>query len=176
MKLFVSLPMHDRYEEDIREEMEGIRNLIEQEFETEVELIDSVRHGEPPADILHRNWYLGQSISKLAQANVVAFAPEWRNAHGCIIERMVCDFYNIPFIDINLDENYIPDEKITDKLDNEVIYDYTHDPIDQTPIIGDEIDKSGLSHEDSDDYDISVEDDVDELEDGEYDADDPELA
>ena len=167
--LFVSLPMRGRDEIDIRNEMEDLRELAEEEYGVAFDLMDTYEHGNPPDDILHGNmWYLAKSIEMLTQANFVIFAPGWKNASGCIVEHMICALYDIPYAELNIPE--IPN------LENaEVIMDYTHD-LDEQPV--EIVDKIDILHKDDEDSMDGNEtlaepefDDEDYLEPGEYDAD-----
>lgn len=177
--LFVSLPMRGRDEIDIRNEMEDLCELAEEEYGVEFDLMDTYEHGNPPDDILHGNmWYLAKSIEMLTQANFVIFAPGWKNASGCIVEHMICALYDIPYAELHVPE--IPN------LENaEVIMDYTHD-LDEQPV--EIVDKIDILHKDDNDSVDSMDniddsingneslaepefDDEDYLEPGEYDAD-----
>jgi hypothetical protein len=172
-KLFVSLPMRGRTEEEVREEMAELNDICNNEYQTEFELIESFEYGNPPSDIPNESvWYLGKSIVGLSEADLVIFSADWRNAHGCIIEHMICALYNIPYVELQ------PGELVD--LDNaEVVVDYTHD-LDEQPVeIVDKIDilhkddddslsgEEHLEEPDLDDYDP----DLDELEPGEFNAD-----
>lgn len=173
--LFVSLPMRGRDEIDIRNEMENLRELVEEDYDVEFDLLDTYEHGNPPDDILHGNmWYLAKSIEMLTMADFVIFAPGWKNASGCIVEHMICALYDIPYAELHVPE--IPN------LENaEVIMDYTHD-LDEQPI--EIVDKIDILHKDDNDSMDDMDsidgneslaepefDDEDYLEPGEYDAD-----
>ncbi|MBO7451085.1 MAG: hypothetical protein J6U54_12040 [Clostridiales bacterium] len=165
-KLFVSLPMRNRDEFDILEEMKDLRMVAEANFDEEFELIDSYVNGNPPSDILNESvWYLAKSIDTLAQADLVIFSPEWSTATGCIIEHMICAFYNIPYVEVHPSD-------ILDLSNAEVIMDYTHD-LDEQPI--EIVDKIDILHEDNDEYLNAIEElaepDLDTLEPDEYNAD-----
>jgi len=173
LKLFVSLPMRGRTEEEVREEMAELRDICNNEYQTEFELIESFEHEDPPSDIRNEPvWYLGKSISGLSEADLVIFSSNWRNARGCIAEHMICSLYNIPYVELQ------PSELVN--LDNaEVVVDYTHDLDDQPVEVVDKIDilheddddslsgEEHLEEPDLDDYDP----DLDELEPGEFNAD-----
>ena len=100
-KLFVSLPMRGYEIDDIRAEMEAVKNLLDSNYEEEFELIDTIDTEDAPDDIHHENYYLGKSIQKLATADLCAFHPLWKTAPGCIIEHMVCAMYDIPYLEIH---------------------------------------------------------------------------
>ena len=83
-KLFISQPMRDKTNEEIIEERNRIKKIVEEKFNEPVELIDSffkdAPHNATPI------WYLGQSLLKLSEANVAYFAKKWEKYDGCIIE------------------------------------------------------------------------------------------
>lgn len=179
-KLFVSLPMNGREIDDIRSDMHAICQIVSAEMGEQFELIDTVWTDEPPIDILNDPgscgaWYLGKSISALAEADLAVFDSDWRFARGCIIEHMVCSMYNIPYVDMSM--SYSDDD--------EDINDYTVDRNEAARInniLSEEYEEDALGFEHDDIYDLEGEaeeiedveddeDDPDALEPGEYDAD-----
>ena len=44
-------------------------------------------------------YYLGRSIDLIGTVDAVYFAPGWRTARGCIIERRVCEEYGVKILD-----------------------------------------------------------------------------
>lgn len=97
MKVFVSLPHHGRTEEDIlKSQQEAIQELEKDENvekPTPLELIDTIHHASTPANA-SRLWYLGESIKKLDEADLVYFAPGWWKAKGCWVELVVAWAYD----------------------------------------------------------------------------------
>ena len=177
-KLFVSLPMNGRDIDDIRADMQAICQIVSTEMEEDYELIDTVWTDEPSADILANPgacgaWYLGKSISALAEADLAVFDSEWRYARGCIMEHMMCALYNIPYVDMSASYGD----------DSDDINDYTVDRNEAARInnaISEAYEEDALGFEHDDIYDLKGEpeeiddyadDDVDTLEPGEYDAD-----
>ena len=175
-KLFVSLPMANREIDDIRADMRAICQIVSKEMDDEFELIDTLWTDEP-TDISDDPgawsvWYLGKSINALAQADLVVFDSDWRFARGCIIEHMVCAMYNIPYVDMAM--SYSDDD--------EEVNDYTVDRNEAARInniLSEEYEEDALGFEHDDISDLEgepeeiddVEDDIDALEPGEYDAD-----
>ena len=93
MKVFISQPMNGKTEEEILE----VRKKICEKFHiSDDELIESYIKHVPDFVSNERVWSLGDSISMMATADMIIFAPEWENAYGCLIEHEVCHKYMIP--------------------------------------------------------------------------------
>lgn len=99
IKLFVSQPMNGKTDADILNE----RNLViasatfriqKRELNPpDIEVIDSFFQGAPhDAKPL---WYLGESLKKLAEADVAIFAKNWQKSRGCKIEHEAAVAYGI---------------------------------------------------------------------------------
>lgn len=72
-------------------------------FQEDICLIDSFVE-ITPKDIPKESiplWYLGQSITLMAKADIVYFAKGWRNARGCIIENTCACEYGLLTIETN---------------------------------------------------------------------------
>lgn len=97
MKLFVSQPMSDRTNEQIKEEREYLIELAKKVLNTEdIEVIDSFFEGAPHnANPL---WFLSKSIELLSTADVAIFSKDWDNYRGCRAEEQICSLYNIDTI------------------------------------------------------------------------------
>ena len=95
-KLFISLPMAGKSEEEIRNKMAEYKENAEYLMGEELELIDSFMEVDAPEDIKDAGvWYLGKSIMMMAEADVVYFGRGWRSARGCIVEYEVAYRYKI---------------------------------------------------------------------------------
>lgn len=94
IKVFISQPMNGKTEKDILDERLAIKQLILDIYGKafSVMFIDSYNQEEG----LSRIEMLGNSIKKMADANLVVFAPDYYRAHGCSVERSVAEHYNIP--------------------------------------------------------------------------------
>lgn len=161
-KLFISLPMNGRDVDDIQSDMEELKQIAEKNCHESFELLKTFQHDEPSSDInTEACWYLGKSISMLAEADMVLFHPEWKTARGCLMEHMICALYDIPYVELQMPEI---------NLDNaEVVVDYTHD-LDEQPV--EIVDPIDISHDDTLSGNEELYDpDLDELEPGEYNAD-----
>lgn len=89
MKVFISMPMNGKTEEQIREEMEGWKESFP--F-TNSEFVDSIipdHENKTPLECL------AESIKLLDGVDAVFFAKGWEDARGCRIERAVCHNYGI---------------------------------------------------------------------------------
>ena len=94
-KLFVSVPMKGRTEEEIKARKQKMKKIAEIYEGEELELIDSYIEGSPPKDSKEAVWYLGESLKKLAQADVFIGIDEAYDWNGCYIERDTAQRYGI---------------------------------------------------------------------------------
>lgn len=94
-KLFVSVPMKGRTEEEIRKTIDKMKKIAEIFEGEELELIDSYIEDNPPKDSKEAVWYLGESIKKLAKADVFMGICESYDWNGCCIEREAAEKYGI---------------------------------------------------------------------------------
>lgn len=95
-KLFVSVPMKGRTEEEIKASIQKMKKIAEIYEGEELELIDSYYIGDnPPKDSKEAVWYLGESLKKLAQADVFVGIDEAYDWNGCYIERDTAQRYGI---------------------------------------------------------------------------------
>lgn len=94
-RLFISQPMGGRTDKEILKEREVAIQAAIQFLGEDVEVIDSFFVG---ADMNKPLAYLGESLKMMANADVVYFAPGWRDARGCNVEHLCCIYYGIPTI------------------------------------------------------------------------------
>lgn len=94
-KLFVSVPMKGRTEEEIKESIQKMKKITEIYEGEELELIDSYIEDNPPKDSKEAVWYLGESLKKLAQADVFIGICENYDWNGCYIERKTAERYGV---------------------------------------------------------------------------------
>lgn len=97
-KLFISVPMKGRTEEQIKASVEKMHKIAEATVGEPLEVIDSYIEVNPPKDSKEAVWYLGESIKKLSQADYMISIPPYPMYHGCVIEDMVAHHYGIPRI------------------------------------------------------------------------------
>lgn len=94
-KLFVSVPMKGRTEKEIKASIQKMKKVAEIYEGEELELIDSYVEDNPPKGNKEAVWYLGESLKKLAQADVFIGICESYDWNGCCIERETADKYGI---------------------------------------------------------------------------------
>lgn len=94
-KLFVSVPMKGRTEEEIKASIQKMKKVAEIYEGEELELIDSYVEDNPPKGNKEAVWYLGESLKKLAQADVFMGICENYDWNGCCIEMETADKYGI---------------------------------------------------------------------------------
>lgn len=94
-KLFVSVPMKGRTEGEIKKSIQKMKKIAEIFEGEELELIDSYIEDNPPKDNNQAIWFLGDSLKKLAQADVFIGIAENYDWNGCSIERETAEKYGI---------------------------------------------------------------------------------
>lgn len=92
MKVFISVPMNGRDDDEVKKEMnKGIAYLEYIHRDEKVEMIETfIDLGDAP-----RLAYLGRSIQLMADADLVLFMPGWDEASGCLVEHDVALRYGI---------------------------------------------------------------------------------
>jgi hypothetical protein len=96
MKIFISMPMKAKSTEQVRVEMNKVFEKIKEKL-PEAELIDSIIDGADKEIAIKGDdigiWYLGESIKRLAQADIAFFVNDWKEKRGCRIEREIAEAY-----------------------------------------------------------------------------------
>ena len=73
---------------------------------SDVEFIDNYTAEAAPKEAAatthQRVWYLGHSLQYLSTADLVIFAPDAAGSKGAVVERMICEMYNIPYIEMEI--------------------------------------------------------------------------
>lgn len=101
-KLFVSLPMGGREEEDILQDMAKFAEIAEKFVGERLELIPTYMSDIVSQNLKNRSlWMLGVSLKFLSEADLVVFAPGSKRCRGCKIERLAAQLYRIPTLDIS---------------------------------------------------------------------------
>ena len=94
-KLFVSVPMNGRTEEEIRASIAKMKIIAEAYEGEQLELIDSYVADNPPADNHQAIWYLAKALEKLSEADVFIGIDQYWDWNGCAIEVETARRYNI---------------------------------------------------------------------------------
>ena len=88
MKIFISSPMKNLTEEQIRKNRDDAINEIKKRFGNEnFEIIDSYfkEYTLKDASVNTTIYCLGRAILKLSDADLVVFAKGWETARGCMM-------------------------------------------------------------------------------------------
>ena len=100
MKVFISQPMKDLSQSQIKEARENLERYAKDILGSSAEFIDSFVKQTPPPECQQTSvWYLGQSLCKLAEADALVIpkrAEETNN--GCRIEKLVAQLYGIDVV------------------------------------------------------------------------------
>jgi hypothetical protein len=103
MKVFISMPMKSKSTDQVRVEMGKVFDYIKGKLPG-AKMIDSVIKGADKKIAASGDdigvWYLGESLKRMSEADIVFFVNDWRNYRGCTVERQVADAYNKFCIDI----------------------------------------------------------------------------
>lgn len=92
IKVFISQPMRDKTDAEIKEERERIIDACKNKY-GEIDVIDSFFESAPhDAKPL---WFLGKSFELLSTADLAVFAHGWEEARGCWMEHKACEEYGI---------------------------------------------------------------------------------
>lgn len=97
MRIFISQPMKDKTNEQIKETRKKLIAKAKERFGEDIEIIDSFFENAPhDAKPL---WFLAKSIEMLSTADVAYFAKGWEEARGCRIENTCAIEYGITVIE-----------------------------------------------------------------------------
>lgn len=94
-KLFVSVPMKGRTEEEIKASIQKMKKIAEVYEGEELELIDSYVEDNAPWKANPPVWYLGKSLEKLSEADIFIGIENDYDWNGCYIERITAHRYGI---------------------------------------------------------------------------------
>ena len=103
MKVFLSLPMSGRTEDDIRADLNRMKTAIieshifgDEEIEFRHNLDCSFVPGRAEQAVTPNLLYLGVAIKKMAVCHAVVIHEDFEKFRGCCIEANVCIEYDIP--------------------------------------------------------------------------------
>ena len=95
-KIYISQPMRGRSTDDIIAERKALVTDAAVALQTdEVEVLDTYLNdytNKPPLRLL------ALALEKMADADAVIFAPDWRDARGCRVEHLAASEYGISII------------------------------------------------------------------------------
>lgn len=94
-KLFVSVPMKGRTDEEIRASIAKMKNIAEAYEGEALELIDSYINENAPIDNHRAIWYLAKALEKLSEADVFICIDRYWDWNGCAIEAETAARYGI---------------------------------------------------------------------------------
>lgn len=98
MKVFISQPMRDKTDEQIKQEREKAISAVKAKFPNEeIEVLDSFFE-EAPHDAKPL-WFIGKSFEILSSADLAYFCGDWEKYRGCNMEHMACKAYGIDIMD-----------------------------------------------------------------------------
>lgn len=97
-KVFISQPMRGKRDEEILAEREAAVTAARLALGEDVEAIDSFFQDAPTE--AKPLWFLGESLKRLADADIACFAPGWKDTRGCAIEYTCAVHYGIPHIEL----------------------------------------------------------------------------
>ena len=96
---FISVPMNGRSVNDIRKQVDEVKELLKKAFKNDIiEIVSPVGLSEGNTNVLSRLEMLGNSIGKMNEADVIIFADGWNEAPGCRVEKTVAYESKIPWI------------------------------------------------------------------------------
>lgn len=94
LKVFISVPMHDRSEDEAWKDIKDAFEAIPKIFPNQ-ELCMTHNTACVGPEYAGRLYYLGTAIQIMDQADVVYFGKGWENAKGCQVEHYICELYGI---------------------------------------------------------------------------------
>lgn len=94
-KLFISQPMKDKTDEEIKAERAKIIKEVVDRF-GQIEVIDSFFESAPHD--ARPLWFLGKSIELLSTADISYFADGWKDYRGCKLEHECAVQYGIEIV------------------------------------------------------------------------------
>lgn len=96
LKLFISQPMKDKTDEQIKKERKIAIQKASELLGEEVEVIDSFFESAPHD--ARPLWFLGKSLELLSTADIAYFVKDWDKYRGCKIEHTCAMEYGIKAI------------------------------------------------------------------------------
>lgn len=106
LTIFVSTPMRDRTYEQITSDFSQARRVVSKKNPGRwVRVIPTYLTREPPESTnCDSVWYLGESLKKMAYADLVVFTPNWKKGRGCRIEHECAKAYGFPILELKKED------------------------------------------------------------------------
>lgn len=102
MKVFISVPMRGRTDEEIAKAIEIAKSKLSKMAQENNEVIEYVEYVDnfvsmpQNTDIKNPSMYcLGGAIQKMSKCDTIYFCPGWDETRGCVIERQVAVQYGL---------------------------------------------------------------------------------
>lgn len=99
MKVFISVPMGGRTDEEIAKDIAIAKSKLSEMAEENnevIEYVDNFVSMPQNTDIKNPSMYcLGGAIQKMSECDAIYFCPGWDEARGCVIERQVAVQYGL---------------------------------------------------------------------------------
>lgn len=103
MKVFISQPMRDKTDEQIRAEREEAVKKIKSLYKNyDVEILDTVFDDNDinlESQSSRSMYYLGKSIQYMRYADLVYFMKNWKDYRGCRVEHYVAEQYGLKMME-----------------------------------------------------------------------------
>ena len=93
-KVFISIPMANKSEEEIKEELDKRKNALEQ---LSFEVPDTYIENGPNVENISL-WCLGEALEIMANCDIAYFCTGWQKARGCLIEYEAAVQYGLQVI------------------------------------------------------------------------------
>lgn len=101
-KVFLSMPMHGKTDEEIKKVREEYTEQARAIFGSEsVMIINNIDHDIKDVVTPQRKHYLAESIRQMVRADYVIFCEGWEDAAGCRVEHLMCLEYDIPYLEMS---------------------------------------------------------------------------
>ena len=98
IKVFISQPMKDKTDAQIKAEREKAIEDVKKQFGTDdIEILDTFFENAPHD--ARPLWFLAKSLEFLSAADVAYFCKDWEQYRGCKIEHKCAEEYGIKTIE-----------------------------------------------------------------------------
>ena len=93
-KVFISIPMSNKSEEEIKEELDKRKTALER---LSFEVADTYIENSPNVENIAL-WCLGKSLEIMANCDIAYFCKGWQKARGCLVEYEAAVQYGLQVI------------------------------------------------------------------------------